>query len=128
MTDSTNRDHVEVTDEGRRVADAGIGTSPGLDATAHVDFHAESGHLPPGTRSKLVDAVMDVPAVRGSAHLEASLPSSDAESMTRLRERTTEMSAHVAGSTILVSAKLQQHDGQPNADGGPSTVADGDSP
>jgi hypothetical protein len=48
--------------------------------------------------------------------------------MTRLRERTTEMSAHVAGSTILVSAKLQQHDGQPNEDGGPSTVADGDSP
>ena len=124
MSDSTHHDHVEVTDAGRRVADAGISTSPGLDATARVDFHAESGHLPAGTRSRLVDAVMDEPAVRECSHLEASVPSTDAESMNRLRERTTQMSAHVAGSTILVSAKLQAHEAQPDVDRGPSSASD----
>jgi hypothetical protein len=53
-----------------------------------------------------VDAVLDLPEVRDSAHLEATLPAGDSESLQRLRERTEDMSTRSAGSSALVEADL----------------------
>jgi hypothetical protein len=60
----------------------------------------------PGKRADLVDAVMDLPEVRASERLEATIPLGDAECLERLRERTEETVTRPAGSTALVDAHI----------------------
>jgi hypothetical protein len=63
---------------------------------------------------------MDLPEVRESARLEATVPLGDAETLQRLRERTEETTTRPAGSTALVDANI------PGArDAGPKPPADG---
>jgi hypothetical protein len=107
---------VEVRDGDRALTSAEVSTSTEADGTARISLHAESGHLPPGSRSELVDAVLDLPDVRDSAHLEATLPAGDSESLQRLRERTEDMSTRSAGSSALVEADLP-HELPAGADG-----------
>ena len=106
MTDKASHRNVEISNEGRVVASAEVGISPDTPDTARASLHAESGHLPVGSRASLVDAVLDLPEVQGSAHLEATVPLGDAESLQRLRERTDDMATRAAGSSALVDADL----------------------
>lgn len=97
---------VEVRDGDRAVTSAEVSTSTESHGTAHASLHAESGHLAPGSRSDLVDAVLDLPEVQDSARLEATVPLGDSESLHRLRERTEDMTTRAAGSSALVKADL----------------------
>lgn len=97
---------VEVRDGDRAVTSAEVSTSSESQGTARASLQAESGHLPPGSRSDLVDAVLDLPEVQDSAHLEATVPLGDSESLHRLRERTEDMSTRAAGSSAIVEADL----------------------
>jgi hypothetical protein len=72
----------------------------------------------------LVDAVMDLPEVRASSRLEATVPLGDAELLERLRERTQDTVTRPAGSNALVDAGIppcgpagpgQETGGQPPA-------------
>jgi hypothetical protein len=65
-----------------------------------------SGHVAPGSRASLVDAVMDLPEVQASARLEATVPIGDGESLERLRERTDDAVTRPAGSTALLDANI----------------------
>jgi hypothetical protein len=56
----------------------------------------------------MASAVLDLPEVQGSAHLEATVPRGDAESLQRLRERTDDMATRAAGSSALVDADLAE--------------------
>ena len=49
---------------------------------------------------------MDLPEVRASARLKATVPLGDGESLERLRERTNGTVTRPAGSTALVDATL----------------------
>jgi hypothetical protein len=69
-------------------------------------LHAESGHLPVGSRASLVDAVVDLPELHGSSRLEATIPLGDSESLQRLSQRTHYMTTRAAGSTALIDAEL----------------------
>ena len=106
MADEPAHRKVEVTDGDRVVASAQVDTSPDAPDTARASLHAESGHLPVGSRASLVDAVLDLPELQGGTHLEATVPLGDAESLQRLRERTDDMSTRAAGSSALVDADL----------------------
>ena len=64
--------HVEVSDDGRTVAAAEVIISAEPGGTARVSLRAEAGHITPGRRASLVDAVLDLPQVRESARLEAA--------------------------------------------------------
>jgi hypothetical protein len=85
-------------------------------AVATIDFidpdvvraalHVSPGHLPPGTRTRLVDAVFDDPDVRSRRQVQVSLPLGDTEILDRLRERGVLTSFRAAGSTSLVEADL----------------------
>lgn len=97
---------VEIIEDGRRIASADIDTTPAAPGTARVSFHAESGHLPTGTRTDLVDAVLDEPDVQNSRHLHASVPSGDSESLTQIQQRTSAANTRAAGSTTLIEADL----------------------
>jgi hypothetical protein len=114
MTDPSTPRHVEIKDGDQTVAAAEVTPSPEPDGTAQASLHAASGHIAPGRRASLVDAVMDLPEVQASERLKATVPLGDGESLERLRERTDDTTTRPAGSTALVDAKIPS-DGEPGS-------------
>ena len=106
MADPGMRRRIEVKDGDQTVAAAEVTTSQEADGTAQASLHVVSGHIAPGSRAGLVDAVLDLPEVQASARLEATVPLGDGESLERLRERTDDTATRPAGSTALVDAKI----------------------
>ena len=100
------RQHVEVSDDDRTVATAEVTTSEGSGGTARVSLRAEPGHITPGRRASLVDAVLDLPEVQDSARVEAAFQLGDSESLHRLQQRCEDVSARQAGWSTLVDASL----------------------
>ena len=111
MTSPDTPRHIEIKDGDQTVAAAEVTTSSEAGGTARASLHAASGHVTPGRRANLVDAVMDLPEVQASARLEATVPLGDSESLERLRERTEDTATRPAGSTALVDADIPS--GQP---------------
>ena len=112
MTDPKTSLHVEVRDdEDRTAAIAEVTTARGPDGTVRTSMYAKSEHVRPGDRATLVDEVMDLPEVRESDRMEATVPRGDAETIERLRERTDEAVLRAAGGTTLLDANLPPNDG-----------------
>jgi hypothetical protein len=106
MTESDRSRRIEIKDGDQTVASADVTTAQGAEGTARTSLHAASGHVPPGRRAELVDAVLDLPEVQASTRLEATVPLGDGESLDRLREQTEDTTTRPAGSTVLVDADL----------------------
>ena len=106
MTSSDTPRHVEIRDGDKMVAAAEVTTAAGPEGTARTSLRAAAGHLAPGWRANLVDTVMDLPEVRASRRLEATVPLGDGELLGRLRERTTGAVVRPAGSTLLLDANI----------------------
>ena len=106
MTDPDRSRHIEVGDDGQPVAAAEVTTSAGAEGTVRASLHASAGHITPGSRASLVDAVMDLPEVQASTRMEATVPLGDGESLERLRERTEDAVTRSAGSTTLLDANI----------------------
>ena len=112
MTDPETSRHVEVRDdEDRTAAVAEVTTARGPDGTVRTSMYAKSEHVRPGDRAALVDEVMDLPEVKASERVEATVPLGDAESVGRLRERTDDVVLRAAGGTTLLDANLPPDDG-----------------
>ena len=127
MTDAEDPRRVEIKDGDRTVAAAEVSQHAG-GTTTRASLHAASGHVAPGRRADLVDAVVDLPEVQASNRLEATIPLGDGESLDRLRERTDETTSRPAGSTARVDASLpggqDQRDEDPAGQpGGPDAGA-----
>ena len=105
------RQHVEVSDD-RTVATAEVTTTEGSGGTARVSLRAEPGHMTPGRRASLVDAVLDLPEVQESARVEAGFRLGDNESLHRLQERCQNVSTRPAGWSALVDANLPSSPGR----------------
>ena len=110
MTDPDTSRHIEIKDGDQTVAAAEVTTSHEADGTARASLHAASGHIAPGSRASLVDAVMDLPEVQQSARLKAAVPLGDTESLWRLRERTDDTVTRPADATALVEANIPRDD------------------
>lgn len=95
---------VEVSDSHGMVVVADVTISAKSDRTARASLHAAAGHLAPGVRARLVDAVLDLPEIHDGTRLEATFPLGDSEILHRLRERCTNVEAHPAGATVLLDA------------------------
>ena len=106
MTNPDASRHVEVRDGDRTIAAAEVTTAKGAEGTARTSLHASSGHITPGSRASLVDAVMDLPEVQASTRLEATVPLGDGEALDRLRARTQDAVTRPAGSTALLDANI----------------------
>jgi hypothetical protein len=100
------RQRVEVSDDDRTVATAEVITTEGSGGTARVSLRAEPGHISPGRRASLVDAVLDLPEVQESARVEAAFRLGDSESLDRLHERCEDVSTRPAGWSALLEANL----------------------
>ncbi len=112
MTSPDKSRHVEVKDGDQTVAAAQVTAPDAPGATVRTSLLPSSGHTPPGSRASLVDAVMELPEVRASSRLEATVPLGDAESLQRLRDRTQDAVTRPAGSTVLVDADIPPDAGQ----------------
>jgi hypothetical protein len=121
MTNPENPRHLEIRNGDQTVAAAEVTVSGDAGSTAHAALHATSGHVPPGKRADLVDAVMDLPEVQASNRLQAAVPIGDSEFLERLRKRTEQTATRPAGSTALVDAVIPAED-QPG-DGGQESGA-----
>jgi uncharacterized phage protein gp47/JayE len=106
---------VEIRNGDQSVAAAEVTTSAGVAGIARASLYAAAGHIAPGSRASLVDAIMDLPEVQASARLEATVPLGDAESLARLRERTEDAVTRPAGSTALFDAKIPMARRQPDS-------------
>ncbi len=128
MTDPEDAQRVEIKEGDQTVAAAEVSQRPG--GTTRASLHAASGHVAPGRRADLVDAVVDLPEVQASSRLEATIPLGDGETLDRLRERTEETTSRAAGSTALVDASLQGEKSLRNEDqaGPPGGGPPGDQP
>jgi hypothetical protein len=76
------------------------------EAGVAITFEVAAGHLPPHVRRDLVDAVFELPELRHSHHLRATMPLGDAELLTSLRAHCGHLNARAAGSTCLVDGDL----------------------
>jgi len=114
VTDPCTCRHVEIKDGEQTVAAAEVTASPQAGGTVRASLHAAPGHVAPGTRARLVDAVLDLPEVRASGRLRATVPLGDTESLWRLRERTEDADTRPAGSTALVDADIPP-EGEPGS-------------
>jgi hypothetical protein len=108
MTRSADHPTIHIEADGRTLASAELHPTdePGL---VHSDLHVESGHLPAGTRTRLIDAVLEHPEVEEADRLLATMPLGDTEMLDRVRERCDDVDARAAGATKLVQAHLE-HD------------------
>jgi hypothetical protein len=107
MTNPETPRHVEIKDEDDRiVAEAEVTTARGPEGTVRTSMHAKNEHARRGDRTTLVDTVMDLPEVRASERVEASVPYGDGESLERLRQRTEDAQTRVAGATTLLDANV----------------------
>jgi hypothetical protein len=105
MSSTLQRVTVTVADGDRLLARADVEPRPDR-GLVRASLHVEAGHLPVGTRTRLVDAVLRHPDVEACARLEAALPAGDGEILDRVRQACTEVETRPAGSTCLVSATL----------------------
>ena len=128
MTDPQDARRVEIKDGDQTVAAAEVSRQPG--GTTRASLHAAAGHIAPGRRADLVDAVVDLPEVQECARLEATIPLGDTETLDRLRERTEDTTSRAAGLTALVDGSVPGDKNRRNEDdaGPPGRGAAGDPP
>jgi hypothetical protein len=112
--------HVDISDGHGMVASADVTISQETVRIARASLRAAAGHLAPGVRARLVDAVLDLPELRDGARLEAAFPLGESEILYRLRERCTEVRTHPAGATVLLEANIGPgHPSHPGAQASP---------
>lgn len=106
MTRSDDNQTILIEANGRTLASAEVHPTdkPGV---VHSDMHVESGHLPGGTRARLVDAVLDSPEMDRAERLLATMPIGDVEMLERVRQRCDDVEARAAGATKLVDVRLE---------------------
>ena len=105
MTRSSDRPTILIELDGHTLATAEVHRTD-VAGLVHTDLHVESGHLPAGTRARLVDAVLAHPDVDHAERLLATMPLGDVEMLERVRERCEQVRAHAAGATKLVEARV----------------------
>lgn len=105
----TDRSRFEVTiddEDGRLLAAADIDlTDPSV---VRAVLHVEGRHAPPGTRSRLVDAVLDRPEVAARRRLQVAIPLGETEILERVRERCDGSQTRAAGVTCFIDADVHE--------------------
>ena len=107
MSRDERHTHVEVDVDGDVVATADV-QQHDEHGVVRASLQVEPGHHPTGSRTRLVDAVLDLPEVQDQQRLEATLPIGDRELLERLRQRSEDMQTRPAGATALVDADLPE--------------------
>lgn len=95
--------HVQDAD-GQPLASATLSTD---DADiVRASLHVGAGPLPPGTRTRLVDKLLEQPETTPGTEISAALPAGDCEIIERLQERTTDTAARRAGASTIIDGRV----------------------
>ena len=105
-----NCQHVTVQDGERTIGEADVRLVPDQDSL-HVSLSVDAGQLPPGTRTQLVDAVLDLPEMTPGTQLRATLPAGDGEMLDQIRNRLTDVMTRQAGASLIVEATVKDDRG-----------------
>ena len=89
----SNFQHITIEDDGRVLAEADVRAEPDV---VRASLRVEAGHLPPGTRARLVDAVLAIPDAQPGTRLVVTRPAGDAEILERIRTSAAWRSGHPA--------------------------------
>lgn len=101
-----------INDEGgRRIASADIEVT---EMSAHTSFRVEAGHVPVGTRERLVDTVLDSPEVTATHQIKAVIPMGDADMLQRIQERCDTVEPRAAGASCLIDAEMSNTTSAPD--------------
>ncbi|HWH99850.1 MAG TPA: hypothetical protein VNT27_05930 [Propionibacteriaceae bacterium] len=103
---SSTPQYLTLTDDNQILAEATIRSATHR-PSIHADLHVEAGHLPAGTRTRLVDAVLDLTAAEPGTHLQVTLPAGDGEILDRLRERCDNLQTRSAGASCLATGTVR---------------------
>src|SRR6266545_4771885 len=101
VTTGGNAAQVLVERDGRSVAVADVVDNG---AVVQVRIRIDRGHLPVQVRRRLLDAVFDLPPLRSTVAVQASLPLGDVDLLAALRTHCSHVDTRAAGSTCLVDA------------------------
>lgn len=103
---------IRINDEdGRQVGTADIHVVD--DSAVRASLHVEAGQLQPGTRERLVDAVLDAPEVSSRRHVQLAVPLGDTEMLARVRDRSDSDETRAAGASCLIDAELPGPETEP---------------
>lgn len=94
-----------IEEDGQVVAEATV-LPPDSGGEARAQVTVAPGHLPPGTRQRVADAVHDVVTDDAPERLTASVPLGDAELVQGIRSHLEEAETQAAGSTCIIRGKL----------------------
>jgi hypothetical protein len=98
--------YLTVEEDGVVMADATV--SPlDSDHRTYVQVHVAAGHLPCGTRHKLVDALYEAVSGSNATSLVATVPLGDAELVEGLREHLFNVKLRAAGATSILEGQVQ---------------------
>lgn len=102
----TNEKQISLENDGQVVAQATVSVSEDThDAWAQVNVAA--GHVPPGTRRKMADAVHEAVVEDQAQHLTATVPLGDAELVQGLREHLEYAQLRAAGATSIIEGQVK---------------------
>jgi hypothetical protein len=97
------RTEIVIDEDGRPIASAHIEV---VENATRTSLRVEAGHLPAGTRERLVDTVLDSPEVNASRQIRASIPIGDTDMLYRIRERCDTTESRAAGASCLINAEM----------------------
>ena len=106
---SSTPQYITLTDDGQLLAEATIRSATHR-PSVHADLHCEAGHLPVGTRTRLVDAVLEATAAEPGIQLLVTLPAGDGEILDRLRQRCDNLQTRAAGASCLATGTLRHEE------------------
>ncbi|MFL6026141.1 MAG: hypothetical protein ACJ72K_04350 [Friedmanniella sp.] len=101
----TRYQHITIEDNGRLLAEARVRTTRQM---VHAALRVEPGQLPPGTRTRLVDALLDLSTAQPGTRMHVTMPAGDVEILGRMRERCTSTMSWARGTKDHLEATTPQ--------------------
>ena len=103
MADDTQ---IIVEDDGEVLARATVSDADG-DGESRAQVEMASGHLPVGTRQKVVDAVQEAVTDHHTRRLTATVPCGDAELVEGIRDHLDHVELRAAGATSIIRGDVK---------------------
>jgi hypothetical protein len=98
--------HIRVEEAGSVVAQATVSVA-NENGEAHAQVHVAPGHLPVGTRQKVVEAVHEAVVEDQTRRLTATVPLGDAELVEGIRNHLDDVELRAAGATSIIKGDVK---------------------
>ena len=98
--------HISIATAGDVLAEATI-TTPDDDGAVCVAVHVAAGHLPPGARQSMADAIHSQLTTDRAAWVTVTVPLGDAELVDGIRSHLDDAELRAAGATSIIEGDVR---------------------